>query len=87
MSDKNKNMKQTKHDSISELEEFVTQQAHEDAELPIGETRHQAQVVKDVLSDEVVNQKTLNRLIDEYIAGCAKYRKDLAKRNHAVLTT
>jgi predicted restriction endonuclease len=87
VSDKNKNMKQTKHDSINELEEFVTQQAHDDADLPSSEKRHQTQVVIDVLSDEVVNPKTLKKLIDEYIADCAKYRSQSAKRNHAVLTT
>lgn len=80
-------MKHTKHDTISELEEFVIQQAHEDAELPLSEKRHQAQVVIGVLSDEVVNPKTLKKLIDEYVADCAKYRTQIAKGSHAVLTS
>lgn len=80
-------MKQTKHDSLSELEEFITQQAHDDAELPISEERHQTQVVKEVLSDQIANPKTLKRFIDEYIADCAKYRSRGTKRNHAALTT
>lgn len=75
------------HDTLAELEEFVTQQAHDDAELPISEERHQAQVVKEVLSDQIDNPKTLKRFVDEYIANCAKYRKSIAKRNHLMLTS
>lgn len=78
-SDKNKKMNQDATDTLTELEEFVTQQASEDADLPVGEKRHQAQVVKDVLSDQVASPKTLKRLIDEYIAGCALTRAKTVK--------
>lgn len=64
-------MNQNATDTLSELKEFVVQQASEDASLPVSEKRHQAQVVRDVLSDQVASPKTLKRLIDEYIAGCA----------------
>lgn len=72
-------MNQNATDTLSELQEFVTQQASEDADLPVGEKRHQAQVVKDVLSDQVTSPKTLKRLIDEYIAGCALTRTKTVK--------
>lgn len=85
--DKNKEMKQTKPGSLAELEEFVSRQAHDDAGLPPSEKRHQAQVVIEVLSDEVANPKTLKKLIDEYLVGCSKYRRNIAKRSHAVLTS
>lgn len=80
-------MKHKHIDSLSELEEFVTQQAHDDAGLSPNEKRHQAQVVIEVLSDEVANPKTLKKLIDEYLVGCSKYRRNIAKRSHAVLTS
>lgn len=63
-------MNQNSTETLSELEEFVVQQASEDACLPVSEKRHQAQVVRDVLSDQVASPKTLKKLIDEYIAGC-----------------
>ncbi len=64
-------MNQNATETLSELKEFVAQQASEDASLPASEKRHQAQVVRDVLSDQIASPKTLKRLIDEYIAGCA----------------
>lgn len=72
-------MNQNTTDTLSELEEFVEQQAHEDASLPAGEKRHQAQVVKDVLNDQVASPKTLKRLLDEYMAGCALPRTKILK--------
>ena len=68
---KNKKMNQNATETLSELKEFVVQQASEDACLPVSERRHQAEVVRGVLHDQVASPKTLKRLIDEYIAGCA----------------
>ncbi len=76
---KNKKMNQNATDTLSELQEFVAQQASDDASLPAGEKRHQAQVVKDVLSDQITSPKTLKRLIDEYIAGCSLRRTKTVK--------
>ena len=51
---------------IAELREFVAYQASEDAMLPRSERRHQAQLVKDVLSQEVTNAKLLKELLVTY---------------------
>ncbi|MDO8592082.1 MAG: hypothetical protein Q7R60_04185 [bacterium] len=72
-------MNQNATDTLTELEEFVEQQAFEDASLPASERRHQTQVVKDVLSDQITSPKALKRLIDEYIAGCALPRAKTVK--------
>lgn len=72
-------MNQNATDTLSELQEFVAQQASDDAGLPAGEKRHQAQVVKAVLSNEVSSPKTLKKLIDRYIAGCALPRTKTVK--------
>lgn len=64
-------MNQNATDTLSELQEFVVQQSSEDAFLPVSEKRHQARVVKDVLREQIANPKTLKRLVDKYIAGCA----------------
>ncbi len=72
-------MNQNATDTLSELKEFVVQQASEDASLSVSEKHHQAQVVKDVLRDQVANPKTLKRLINEYITGCALARTKTVK--------
>jgi ATP-dependent protease Clp ATPase subunit len=72
-------MNQNATDTLTELKEFVAQQASEDASLSVSEKRHQAQVVREVLSDQVASPKTLKRLIDEYIAGCSLSRTKTVK--------
>lgn len=72
-------MNQNATDTLNELKKFVAQQASEDASLPVSEKRHQAQVVRDVLSDQIASPKTLKRLVDEYIAGCALTRAKTVK--------
>lgn len=72
-------MNQNATETLSELKEFVAQQASEDACLPVSEKRHQAQVVRDVLREQIASPKTLKRLIDEYIAGCALPRAKTVK--------
>lgn len=66
---KNKKMNQNATETLDQLKKFVAQQASDDASLPAGEKRHQARVVREVLSDQVTSSKTLKRLIDEYMAG------------------
>ena len=76
---KHKKMNQNATDSLSELKKFVAQQASEDACLPASEKRHQAEVVKDVLGAQIASPKTLKRLINDYIAGCALNRAKTVK--------
>ena len=61
-------MKLKTTDTYAELEEFVIQQASDDALLSPSEKHHQTEVVKGVLSDQVSDPKTLKKLLDEYIA-------------------
>ena len=52
----------------AELREFVSYQAVEDAVLPSGERAYQAQLVRDVLTQEAPNSRTFKVLIELYHA-------------------
>lgn len=54
--------------SKTELKDFVTQQAAEDAHLSAGERSYQEELVTDVLNQEAPNSKTLTELLDLYRA-------------------
>lgn len=54
------------NDSISELKDFVRNQAAEDAVLDAGERRYQAQLVRDVLSQEHLNPSVFKSLVSDY---------------------
>ncbi len=54
------------HESISELKDFIRHQAAEDAVLDAGERRYQAQLVKDVLSQERLKPNVFKSLISDY---------------------
>lgn len=54
------------HESISELKDFVLHQAAEDAVLDAGERRYQAQLVKDVLSQEHLKPQVFRSLVNDY---------------------
>ena len=53
-------------EALSELREFVAQQAAEDALLPPPERRHQAALVKDVLNQEVSSSRLVQELLGSY---------------------
>lgn len=50
----------------TELQDFVTHQAAEDAALPASERRYQAKLVADVLGQEAPNDKVRNELLNLY---------------------
>jgi hypothetical protein len=52
--------------TITELQDFVVNQAAEDAVLPAGEKRYQAELVADVLGQEAPNSKALKELLALY---------------------
>ncbi|HLG91326.1 MAG TPA: hypothetical protein VI336_04180 [Candidatus Saccharimonadales bacterium] len=52
--------------STSELKDFVTHQAAEDAVLPPTERSYQEELVADVLEQEAPNSKALKELLDLY---------------------
>ena len=52
--------------STSELKDFVTHQAAEDAVLSPSERNYQEQLVADVLGQEAPNSKALKELLDLY---------------------
>ncbi len=60
------------HDTLSELRDFVAQQAAEDAVLPVGERRYQAELVRDVLSQEPLKPSAIKELVNDYSAGVAR---------------
>ena len=51
---------------LTELQEFVLNQAEKDATLPLDERIHQAEIVSDVLSQEASTPKNLKKLLREY---------------------
>ena len=59
-------MKTSNTELFSELQDFVTHQAAEDAALPVGERDYQEELVADVLSQEAPNGKALKELLDLY---------------------
>lgn len=59
-------MNQTITDTLSELREFVTVQAAEDAVLSASERRYQAGIVKDVLGQAHLKPNTLKSLMNDY---------------------
>lgn len=58
-------MNTTTHDPIFELKDFVMHQAEEDAALPPAERRYQAELVKDVLGQELKPAKA-KELVRDY---------------------
>jgi hypothetical protein len=52
--------------TITELQDFVVNQAAEDAVLSSSEKRYQAQLVADVLGQEAPNSKALKKLLALY---------------------
>lgn len=52
--------------STSELKDFVTHQAAEDAALPPSERSYQEELVTDVLGQEAPSSKALKELLDLY---------------------
>jgi hypothetical protein len=59
-------MSQSIHDSVTELREFVTVQASEDAVLSPSERRYQADIVKDVLGQAHLKPKVFKNLMNDY---------------------
>ena len=59
-------MKTNTTEALSELQDFVTHQAAEDAALPSSERGHQEKLVTDVLGQEAPNGQALKELIDLY---------------------
>lgn len=51
---------------ITDLQDFVSVQAAEDAALPSNERRYQEQLVADVLGQEAPNNRALNELLALY---------------------
>lgn len=62
-----------RHDTISELHEFVTIQAAEDAVLPADERSYQLALVTDVLGQEALKPKVLRQLVSEYKHGVTEH--------------
>lgn len=52
--------------TLTELKDFVTHQAAEDAVLSVGERKHQEKLVADVLGQETPNSKILKELLNLY---------------------
>lgn len=52
--------------STTELKDFVTHQAAEDAALPVSERSYQEELVADVLGQEAPNSRALKELINLY---------------------
>lgn len=50
----------------TDLIDFVTHQAHEDAALSANERRYQEEVVTDVLNEEAPNSKVVRELLKLY---------------------
>ena len=59
-------------DTLSELRDFVAHQAEEDAVLPIAERRYQADLVTDVLRQELKPGKA-GELISDYSKQVARH--------------
>lgn len=55
-------------ESLSELHEFVTTQAAEDAVLSPEERSYQADLVRDVLGTESLKPSVIQELVDDYSA-------------------
>jgi hypothetical protein len=66
-------MNTSTHETLAELRDFVAHQAEEDAGLPSGERRHQADLVKDVLAQEPIEPTVRNALVHEYIESVASH--------------
>lgn len=67
-------VKKMKNTTQTELHEFVLQQAADDAALPLGDRRHQAEVVADVLGQELLQPDIRKGLLDDYIDNIASLR-------------
>ena len=52
--------------STTELKDFVTHQAAEDAALPASERAYQEELVADVLGQEAPNSRALKELLELY---------------------
>lgn len=63
----------SRHDSLSELHEFVAIQAVEDAVLPADERQYQRDLVKDVLGQEALKPAVLKGLVSEYTQGVTSH--------------
>jgi hypothetical protein len=66
-------MKTQTAETLSELRDFVTTQAAEDAVLESDERLYQAELVKDVLSQESLKPKIIEELVADYSAGVASH--------------
>lgn len=66
MLSQNKDMKTNTTGTLSELQDFVTHQAAEDAVLPPSERSYQEKLVADVLGQEAPNDRAFKRLIKLY---------------------
>lgn len=54
-------------DTLTELRDFVTVQAAEDAVLSRSERKYQAGIVRDVLGQEHLKPKVFNDLMKDYL--------------------
>lgn len=63
----------SRHDSLSELHDFVVTQAAEDAVLPADEKLHQLALVRDVLGQEALKPAVLRDLVSEYRHGITEH--------------
>lgn len=59
-------MKTNTTGTLSDLQDFVTHQAAEDAALPASERSYQEKLVADVLGQEAPNRKELRNLLNLY---------------------
>lgn len=69
-------MQTVNHETISELHDFVVQQAVDDSAMPADDRLHQAEVVADVLNQEELKPKVRKNLLDEYFEKIASRRAD-----------
>jgi hypothetical protein len=53
-------------ETLTDLQNFVTTQAAENAALPSDEWKYQDELVEDVLSQDAPNAKALKDLVDLY---------------------
>ena len=60
----------------TELHEFVMQQAVDDAGLALGDRRHQAEVVADVLGQEPLQSAIRKDLLNDYLDNIVSLRAD-----------
>jgi CHAT domain-containing protein len=67
--------------ALSELEDFVAQQAAEDAFLTNGKRYEQEELVKELLREQVDDPVAVQELFEKYLGSLALYRGEKAESN------